>query len=163
MTWRPFMSKTDGSHTRPLSVCHTGASRGLTNICPSWSSQKSYKLLCILIPLFQMNELKNHRINFPKVTALVGLKFRLLIASEFIGSSTMPCDRRWPKKFYKMDSSLPPLPLHHHHPYTYIAVLHKSLFQTEEEFKIYFTLQPRWVNMIIILSLQKKLRERLSA
>lgn len=162
MTWRPLMSKTDGSHTRPLSVCHTGASRGLTNICP-WSSQKSYKLLCILIPLFQMNELKNHRINFPKVTALVGLKFRLLIASEFIGSSTMPCDRRWPKKFYKMDSSLPPLPLHHHHPYTYIAVLHKSLFQTEEEFKIYFTLQPRWVNMIIILSLQKKLRERLSA
>lgn len=40
-----------------------------------------------------MNELNYHRINFPKVTALVGLKFRLLIASEFIGSSTMPCDR----------------------------------------------------------------------
>lgn len=40
-----------------------------------------------------MNELNYHRINFAKVTALVGLKFRLLIASEFIGSSTMPCDR----------------------------------------------------------------------
>lgn len=150
MTSRPLVSTADGSHTRPLSVCQTGV-----NIYSFWSSQKSYKLLCILIPLFQMNELNYHRINFPKVTALVGLKFRLLIASEFIGSSTMPCDRWWPKKFYKMGSSLPPLPLHHNHPYTYIyiAVLHKSLFQTEEEFKIYFTLQPCWVNMIIIHSL----------